>query len=75
MTVMPPIRVIVTGPEGASDPKAELWVGDERLAVSVLYNGRLHLRIEPRSDGELWLVEAAGVVLALDNAARRIAEY
>jgi hypothetical protein len=67
---MPPVRVILIGEEAA-----ELWVGDDRMAVALHYDGRLHLRIEPRSDGEPWLVEAAGLALALDEAARRIAGY
>jgi hypothetical protein len=71
---MPPVRVIVAGPEERADPCAELWVGDDRMAVTLLYDARLHLRIEPRSDGEPWLVETASLALALDDAARRIAE-
>jgi hypothetical protein len=69
---MPPVRVILIE---AADPRAELWLGDVRMAVAVHYDGRLHLRIEPRPDGEPWLVEAAGLALALDEAARRIAGY
>ena len=72
---MAPVRGIVAGPEEASDPNAEFWVGDERMAVTVLYDGRLHLRIEPRADGEPWLIETASLVLALENAARQIVEY
>jgi hypothetical protein len=62
---MPPLRVIVAGPEGA-----ELWRQDELLAVTVLYDGRLHLRIDPRSDGQPWLIDATSLALALDEAAR-----
>jgi hypothetical protein len=72
---MAPVRVIVAGSEDASDPNAELWVGGDLMAVTFLYDGRLHLRIEPRPDGEPWLIESAGLALALDNAARQIAEY
>ena len=72
---MPPVRVIVPSPEEASEPKAEFWVSDELMAVSVLYDGRMHVRIEPRSDGQPWVIEGASLALALDNAARRIAEY
>ena len=67
---MPPVRVIVTAPAAA-----ELWVGDARLAETVLYDDRLYLRFEPRPDGERWLIEAASLALALDDAARQIAEY
>ena len=69
---MPPVRVIVDAREAAADPIAELWVGDERLAETILYDGRLHLRLEPRADGGSWLIEAASLALALDDAARRI---
>jgi hypothetical protein len=62
---MPPLRVIVAGPEGA-----ELWRQDELLAVTVLYDGRLHLRIDPRPDGQPWLIDATSLALALDAAAR-----
>ncbi len=71
---MTPIRVNVAGAAGASDVNAELWIGDELMAVTVLYDGRLHLRIVPRPDGEPWLIETTSLVLALENAARQIAE-
>jgi hypothetical protein len=69
---MPPIRVIVTGPEAMPDAKAELWCGDELLAVTFHYDGRLHLQIEPRADGQPWLIDATSLALGLDEAARRI---
>jgi hypothetical protein len=65
--VMPPIRVVAL-----SGGQGELWSGDEVLAVTFLYDGRLHLRIEPRADGEPWLIDATSLALALDEAARRI---
>lgn len=65
---MPPIRVTVAGPAAA-----ELWCGEDRLAESLLYDGRLYLRIDPGADGRPWLVEAAGLALALDEALRQIA--
>jgi hypothetical protein len=43
--------------------------------VTLLYDGRLHLRIVPRPDGEPWLIETTSLALALENAARQIAEY
>jgi hypothetical protein len=64
---MPPIRVVASSQE-----QAELWSGDEVLAVTFLYDGRLHLRIEPRADGQAWLIDATSLALALDEAARRI---
>jgi hypothetical protein len=72
---MPPVRVIVAGPGDAPDPNAQLWVGDDLMAVTILYDRRLYVRIEPSPDGEPWVIEAASLTLALDEAARRIAEY
>jgi hypothetical protein len=60
---MPPLRVNIAGPD-----EAELWCGDELLAVTVLYDGRLHLRIAPRADGRPWLIDATGLTLAVDDA-------
>jgi hypothetical protein len=70
---VPPIRVIIAGPEAPAEGNAELWCGDELLALTFLYDGRLHLRIEPRADGQPWLIDATSLALALDEAARRIA--
>jgi hypothetical protein len=72
---MTPVQVIVASAEEASDFNAEFWIGSELMAVTVLYDGRLHLRIVPRPDGEPWLIEATSLALALDSAARQIAEY
>ena len=72
---MPPVRVIVASPEEAMDGNAEFWLGGEMMAVTVLYDGRLHLRIDPRRDGEPWLIETTSLALALENAARQIAQY
>jgi hypothetical protein len=72
---MTPIRVIVASPEEAVDGNAELWLGAELLAVTVLYDGRLHLRVDPRRDGEPWLIEATSLALALEDATRRLSEY
>ncbi len=72
---MPPVRVVVPSSENASDSSAELWVGGELMAVAFRYDGRLHLRIKPRPDGEPWLIETAGLALALDSAERQILEH
>jgi hypothetical protein len=48
---MPPVRVTATRPEEAAEPTAELWVGDDLLAVTFLYDGRLHLRVAARPHG------------------------
>jgi hypothetical protein len=64
---MPPIRVVASNRE-----QGELWSGDELLAVTFVYDGRLHVRIEPRADGKPWLIDATSLALALDEAARRL---
>jgi hypothetical protein len=72
---MTPVQVLVASPEEASDFNAELWLGGELMAVTVLYDGRLHLRIAPRPDGEPWLIEAMSLTLALESASRQLARY
>ena len=72
---MPPVRVIVASPEEAADANVEFWIGAEQVAVTVLYDGRLHLRIDPRRDGEPWLIETTSLALALESATRQLAEY
>jgi hypothetical protein len=44
---MTDIHVIVTGPEEAYDNEAEFWCANELMGVTVLHEGRLHLRIDP----------------------------
>jgi hypothetical protein len=72
---MVPVHVIVASAEEAADGNAELWLGGELMAVTVLYDGRLHLRIDPRRDGEPWLIDTTSLGLAIDDAVRQIAKY
>jgi hypothetical protein len=72
---MPPVRVIVASPEEAFDGNAELWCGGEQLAVTVVHDGRLHLRVDPRRDGEPWLIETTSLALALEDAASQLAAH
>jgi hypothetical protein len=69
------INVIVTGPEEAYDYEAEFWAGNELMAVTVLHEGRLHLRIDPRADGMHWLADAVSLGRALTEAKQRLAAY
>ena len=69
------IHVIVTGPEEAYDYEAEFWCANEVFAVTVLHEGRVHLRIDPRTDGSPWLADAASLVRSLTEAKRRLASY
>ena len=72
---MTEIRVIVTGPEEAYDNEAEFWCANEMLGVTVLHEGRLHLRIDPRTDGAPWLADTTSLADALTEAEQRLAAY
>jgi hypothetical protein len=72
---MTEINVIVTGPEEAYDYEAELWRGKELIAITVLHEGRLHLRVDPRPDGSPWLADVAGLARSLAEAEQRLAAY
>jgi hypothetical protein len=69
------MKAIVTGPEEACDNEAELWCANELMGVTVLHEGRLHLRIDPRADGSPWLADVAGLARALAEAEQRLAAY
>ena len=72
---MTPIEVIVTGPEEAYDNEAEFWRANELMGVTVLHEGRLHLRIDPRADGAPWFADVASLAHALVEAEQRLAAY
>lgn len=69
------VRVIVVSPEEADDGNAEFWCGPELLAVTVLHEGRLHLRVDPRRDGEPWLIDTTSLARSLAEATQQIAMY
>ena len=72
---MTEINVIVTGPEEAYDNEAEFWCGNELMGVTVLHEGRLHPRIDPRPDGSPWLADTASLARSLTEAEQRLAAY
>jgi hypothetical protein len=72
---MTEINVIVTGPEEAYDYEAEFWRGNEQIGVTVLHEGRLHLRIDPRPDGSPWLADVVSLARSLAEAEQRLAAY
>ena len=72
---MTEIQVIVTGPEEAYDNEAEFWRGNELIDVTVLHEGRLHLRIDPRLDGSPWLLDVVSLARSLAEAEERLAAY
>jgi hypothetical protein len=69
------VNAIVTGPEEAYDNEAELWCANQLMAVTVLHEGRLHLRIDPRPDGSPWLADVVSLARALADAEQRLAAY
>ena len=69
------ISVVVTGPEEAYNDEAEFWCGRQQMGVTVLHEGRLHLRIDARADGSPWLVDTASLARALAEADERLAAY
>lgn len=69
------VRAIIVSPEEAADGNAEFWCGPEQLAVTVFHEGRIHLRVDPRRDGEPWLIDADSLHRALEDAKQRIAIY
>jgi len=72
---MTEIKVIVTGPEEAYDGIAEFWSANQLMATTVLHEGRLHLRIDPRSDGTPWLADVVSLSRALGEAKQRLASF
>jgi hypothetical protein len=72
---MTEITVVVTGPEEAYNNEAELWRANELMGVTVLHEGRLHLRIDPRADGAPWLADTASPARSLAEAEQRLAAY
>ena len=72
---MTEIHVIVTGPEEAYNNEAEFWCANEQLGFTVIHEGRLHLRIDPRPDGLPWLADTASLARALAGAEQRLAAY
>jgi hypothetical protein len=72
---MTKIMVIVTGPEEAYDNEAEFWCANEMMGVTVVHEGRLHLRIDPRADGRPWLADADSLAASLAEAEQLLASY
>ena len=69
------IEVVVTGPEEAYHSEAEFWCGRDLMGFTVLHEGRLHLRIDPRADGSPWLADTTSLAQALAEAHERLAAF
>jgi hypothetical protein len=72
---MSEIHLVVAGPEEAYDYGAEFWCANQLMAVTVLHEGRVHLRIDPRADGSPWFADAATLFDSLAEAKQRLASY
>jgi hypothetical protein len=72
---MTQIRVIVVSPEEADNGIAEIWCGDELMAVTIPHEGQLYLRIDSRADGLPWLIETTSLARGLAEAARQLTTY
>lgn len=64
------IQVSVMSPEAADHGIAEFWAGRESIGFTVLEDGDLMLRIEPRRDGTAVVVGARSLAEALGRANR-----
>jgi hypothetical protein len=45
------------------------------MGVTILHEGRLHLRIDSRPDGSPWLADVASLARSLAAAEQRLAAY
>jgi hypothetical protein len=63
-----PIEVLVASLEEAEAGIAELWIGGTQFGHTLLREGELVLRIEPRSDGQAWEVDLHALRRSLDRA-------
>jgi hypothetical protein len=72
---MTQVEVVVASPEEADDGIAELWYGPDMVGFTIIQEGQLHLRIDPRRDGQPWLIATASLARGLAEAARQLAAY
>jgi hypothetical protein len=72
---MSQVSVIVVSPEEANDGIAEFWCDAELMGVTILSEGELQLRIDPRADGRPWLVDRTSLAHGLEEATRLLAAY
>jgi hypothetical protein len=69
------VNVIVVSAEEAYDGIAEFWYGTDMVGMTVIHEGQLHLRIDPRTDGVPWLIDTTSLARGLAEAARQLAAY
>jgi len=69
------LEVTVVSPEEAEEGIAEFWAAGELFGYTLLQDGELVLRIEPRRDGGEIVVAAASLAAALNQAKRLLNAY
>jgi hypothetical protein len=69
------IEVITISAEEAEHGVAELWAGGQQIAYTVLLEGELQLRFEPRHDGTPVVVGLRSLSEALAEVERVLAAY
>jgi hypothetical protein len=69
------VEVIVASAEEADDGNAEFWLGPDLVGITVIHDERLHLRIDPRPDGQPWLIDTTSLAKGLADAMRELAAF
>jgi hypothetical protein len=69
------IKVITVSAEEVEHGVAELWAGGQQIAYSVLDDGELKLRFEPRHDGTPVVVGLRDLADALAEVTRLLGVY
>lgn len=60
------VSIVSASTEEAFDGMTELWCEGEMLAISMIVGGRLCLRVDPRRDGQPWLIDVESLTAGLD---------
>jgi len=69
------IRVSIVSAEAADHGVAELWAVDELIGYTILEDGDLMLRIEPRRDRTAVVLGVHSLARALSQAKRQLEQY
>ena len=69
------IKVITISAEEAEHGVAELWADGQQIAYTLLDDGELKLRFEPRHDGTPVVIGLRSLTNALAEVDRHVASY
>jgi hypothetical protein len=72
---MTQLRAIVVSLEEADNGIAEIWCGDELMAVTIPHERQPDPRIDSRPDGLPWLIETTSLARGLAEAAPQLTTY